>query len=97
LHTHQRVIEAGSKVSGCTVHMVRAEMDAGPIVAQAAVAVLPHDTPDTLAARVLQAEHRLYPHALALVASGAVRIAGERVIATEAEPEQSVLFLPLLP
>ena len=94
LHTHQRVIEAGAKVSGCTVHMVRAEMDAGPIVAQATVAVLAHDTPDTLAARVLQAEHHLYPHALALVASGAVRIEGERVVATGAEPEQSALFLP---
>ena len=81
LHTHQRVIEAGAKVSGCTVHMVRAEMDAGPIVAQATVAVLAHDTPDTLAARVLQAEHHLYPHALSLVASGAVRIEGERMVA----------------
>ncbi len=97
LHTHQRVIQAGAKVSGCTVHVVRAEMDAGPIVAQAAVAVLAHDTPDTLAARVLQVEHRLYPHALALVASGVVRIKGERVVATEAEPEQPVLFSPPLP
>jgi phosphoribosylglycinamide formyltransferase-1 len=97
LHTHQRVIEAGAKISGCTVHVVRAEMDAGPIVAQAAVAVLAHDTPDTLAARVLQVEHRLYPHALALVASGAVRIKGERVVAKEAEPEQPVLFSPPLP
>ena len=79
------------------MHVVRPEMDAGPIVAQAAVPVLAHDTPDTLAARVLQAEHRLYPHALALFASGAVRIEGERVMGTEAESEQAALFSPPLP
>ncbi len=97
LDTHARVIAAGCKLSGCTVHVVRPEMDAGPIVAQAAVPVLAHDTPDTLAARVLQAEHRLYPHALALFASGAVRIEGERVVGTEAESEQAALFSPPLP
>jgi len=96
LDAHQRVIEAGAKLSGCTVHVVRAEMDAGPIVAQAAVPVLAHDTPDTLAARVLQAEHRLYPHALALIASGAVRIEGERAVLTAREPNQAALFSPPL-
>lgn len=68
LHTHEQALAAGVKVSGCTVHFVRAEMDDGPIVAQAAVPVLPGDTADALAARVLAAEHRLYPRALALVA-----------------------------
>lgn len=96
LNAHQRVIEAGVTLSGCTVHVVRAEMDAGPILAQAAVPVLTNDTPDTLAARVLAAEHRLYPHALALIASGAVRIEGERVVRTAKEPEQSPLFSPPL-
>lgn len=96
LDIHARVIAAGCKLSGCTVHVVRPEMDAGPIVAQAAVPVLDRDTPDTLAARVLQAEHRLYPHALALFASGAVRIEGERVMGTEAESEQAALFSPPL-
>ena len=78
LHTHARVLAEGVKITGCTVHFVRPEMDEGPIVAQAAVPVLPGDTADSLAARVLIAEHRLYPHALGLVASGAVRVEGER-------------------
>ncbi len=80
LHTHARVLAEGAKISGCTVHFVRAEMDTGPIVAQAALAVLPSDTADSLAARVLEAEHRLYPHALKLVASGAVHVEGEHVV-----------------
>ncbi len=79
LDTHERAIEAGVRFTGCTVHFVRAEMDTGPIVAQAAVPVLPGDTPKTLAARVLEAEHRLYPLALKLVAGGKARVAGERV------------------
>ena len=72
LHTHERVVAAGCKISGCTVHFVRPEMDEGPIVAQAAVPVFAGDSADTLAARVLDAEHHLYPHALALVASGTI-------------------------
>ncbi len=74
LDTHERALRDGVRIHGCTVHFVRLEMDTGPIVAQAAVAVLPGDTPDTLASRVLEAEHKLYPHALRLVASGAVRV-----------------------
>ena len=64
LHTHRRAIEAGCRVAGATVHQVTAELDHGPILAQAAVPVLPHDTPDSLAARVLTQEHRLYPQAI---------------------------------
>ena len=96
LHTHERVIAAGCKISGCTVHFVRPEMDEGPIVAQAAVPVLADDTAETLALRVLEAEHRLYPHALALVASGAVSIQGERVIDTN-DQAQAPLFSPPVP
>ena len=96
LHSHERVIAAGCKISGCTVHFVRAEMDEGPIVAQAAVPVLDGDTPETLAARVLEAEHRLYPHALALVASGAVSIQGECVIDGN-DQAQVALFSPPVP
>ncbi|MGD9502592.1 MAG: phosphoribosylglycinamide formyltransferase [Methyloceanibacter sp.] len=99
LGTHARVLEAGVKVSGCTVHFVRPEMDTGPIVAQAAVAVLPGDTEDSLAARVLQAEHRLYPHALRLVASGAVRVEGEIVAGltgVKVQALQAPLFSPSL-
>ena len=72
LDTHARALAAGVKLTGCTVHIVRPQMDDGPIIAQAAVPVLEADTADTLAARVLGAEHELYPHALALFASGRV-------------------------
>jgi phosphoribosylglycinamide formyltransferase 1 len=97
LHTHARVLDEGAKITGCTVHFVRPEMDTGPIVAQAAVPVLPGDTPDDLAARVLEAEHQLYPHALSLVASGAVRVEGEAVVGGSPEARQSALFSPPLP
>lgn len=65
LHTHERAIEAGCKFAGATVHEVTAELDHGPILAQAVVPVLPADTPDMLAARVLTQEHRIYPQAVA--------------------------------
>jgi phosphoribosylglycinamide formyltransferase-1 len=78
LDTHARALQAGVKIAGCTVHFVRAETDTGPIIAQAAVPVLPDDTPDALAARVLEAEHRIYPLALRLVADGRVRVVEER-------------------
>ena len=68
LHTHQRALAAGVKTHGATVHFVSAEMDSGEIIAQAEVPVLEGDTPDTLAARVLEAEHRIYPQALKQVA-----------------------------
>jgi phosphoribosylglycinamide formyltransferase-1 len=80
LNAHQQAIAAGVKVSGCTVHVVRPAVDAGPIVAQAAVPVLSGDTAESLAARVLTAEHRLYPLALRLFGEGRVRIEGERTI-----------------
>lgn len=96
LHTHERVIEAGCRLSGCTVHFVRYEMDDGPIVAQAAVPVLASDSPDSLAARVLAAEHRLYPHALGLVASGALRVEGDRVFGEGKNMAEAALFSPPL-
>jgi len=65
LHTHQRAIDAGCKFAGVTVHLVTAELDHGPILAQAVVPVLPDDTADVLAARVLTQEHRIYPQAVA--------------------------------
>jgi phosphoribosylglycinamide formyltransferase 1 len=80
LDIHKRVLEQGVLITGCTVHFVRVEMDAGPIVAQAAVTVLPDDTEATLAARVLEAEHKLYPHALRMVASGQARVVEEQVV-----------------
>lgn len=65
LHTHQRALEAGDAEAGCTVHVVTEVLDDGPVLAQARVSVLPGDTPDTLAARILAEEHRIYPDALA--------------------------------
>ena len=70
LHTHARAIEAGETEAGCTVHEVTAELDDGPILGQARVPILPGDTPDLLAARVLEQEHRLYPAALRRFAAG---------------------------
>jgi phosphoribosylglycinamide formyltransferase-1 len=78
-HTHEQALEAGVRLHGCTVHFVIPELDAGPIIAQAAVPVLPGDDPDRLAARILVQEHRLYPAALALVAGRRVRLEGSRV------------------
>ncbi|WP_246728804.1 phosphoribosylglycinamide formyltransferase [Methylosinus sp. RM1] len=80
LRTHERALADGVKIHGCTVHFVVPEMDEGPIVAQAAVAVLDSDTPESLGTRVLEQEHLLYPRALRLVVSGAVRVEGNRVL-----------------
>ena len=74
LNTHANALLAGAHEHGCSVHFVTAEVDRGPVIAQAAVPVLAGDNPDTLAARVLAAEHRLYPKALAAVASGRANI-----------------------
>lgn len=77
LATHERALAAGCRVHGCTVHFVTEGMDEGPIIAQEAVRVEHDDTPDTLAARVLEAEHRIYPMALAMLARGDVRMSGD--------------------
>jgi phosphoribosylglycinamide formyltransferase-1 len=70
LHTHRRALQAGAKRHGATVHFVVEETDAGPVISQQSVAVLQGDTEETLAARVLEVEHRIYPEALRLVAEG---------------------------
>jgi phosphoribosylglycinamide formyltransferase-1 len=80
LHTHERALADGVKIHGCTVHYVVPDMDAGPIIAQAAVPVLDEDTPETLGARVLAQEHVIYPLALKLAASGLLHINGQRVL-----------------
>jgi phosphoribosylglycinamide formyltransferase-1 len=71
---HERVIEAGDALSGASVHFVVPELDAGPVIAQATVPVHPADTPDVLAARVLEVEHHLYPEALKMLARGDVEL-----------------------
>lgn len=78
LDTHRRALDAGMRIHGCSVHFVTPEMDEGPVIAQAAVPVLISDDADTLAARVLRAEHGLYPMALRLVAEGKARMEGGR-------------------
>tara|TARA_R110000824_G_scaffold386283_5_gene581125 strand:- start:93085 stop:93735 length:651 start_codon:yes stop_codon:yes gene_type:complete len=96
LHVHRRALDAGVRITGCTVHFVRPEMDEGPIIAQAAVPVLPDDTPETLAARVLEAEHKLYPMALKLVVEGRARVVGEHVVLSDADGGNvpAALFMP---
>ncbi len=83
LEAQRQALEYGVKFTGCTVHFVDENLDAGPIVAQAVVPVRDDDTPETLAARVLAEEHRLYTEAVRLVLSGKFRIEGRRVIAAE--------------
>ena len=94
LHTHERALADGVRIVGCTVHIVRLEMDAGPIIAQAAVPVLEGDTADTLSARVLAAEHKLYPHALALFASGRAKVEGETVRLAQGGTPPAALIWP---
>jgi phosphoribosylglycinamide formyltransferase-1 len=96
LHTHERALADGVKIHGCTSHFVRHEVDAGPIIAQAAVPVLEGDTPESLSARVLLAEHQLYPHALRLVASGRAQVNDERVVISGQSNEPARLINPPL-
>ncbi|HHW42283.1 phosphoribosylglycinamide formyltransferase [Desulfofundulus thermobenzoicus] len=83
LHAQQRALEYGVRYSGCTVHFVDEGMDTGPIILQAVVPVLPDDTPETLADRILEQEHRIYPEAIALFAAGRLEIRGKRVYIRE--------------
>ena len=96
LHVHERVIEHGTRFSGCSVHYVRPAMDDGPIIVQAAVPVLADDTPETLAERVLAEEHVVYPLAVRLIAEGRVRVVGERVVITGALAPRGALINPML-
>lgn len=80
LDVHAEMLRAGVKIAGCTVHYVSAEMDAGPIIGQAAVPVLAQDTPDTLAARILAEEHRLYPECVRRIALGQAQIGADDLV-----------------
>jgi len=80
LHAQEEALAHGVKVSGCTVHLVTADPDAGPIVAQGVVPVEEGDTAETLSARILEQEHRLLPHAVRLMATGRVRVEGRRAV-----------------
>ena len=94
LHVQQQAIDAGVRVSGCTVHFVTANLDAGPIIAQAAVAVLPGDDADTLAARILRQEHRLYPTVVRWFAEGRLSVSGSQVAVAGVPTGATLLFSP---
>lgn len=94
LHPHRQALEAGVRISGATVHFVSEDMDAGPIVAQGAVPVLPGDDEEALSARILAMEHRLYPLALRLVATGAARLEGTRAVFLSDAPPAFLASFP---
>ena len=92
LHVQQQAIDAGVRLSGCTVHFVIPDLDAGPIIAQAAVPVLADDTEDTLAARILRQEHRLYPLVVRWFAEGRISAAKGRAAVKGVPPGATLLF-----
>jgi phosphoribosylglycinamide formyltransferase-1 len=96
LDPHGQALRAGVKLSGATVHFVIPETDAGPIVAQGAVAVQDDDTVETLSARVLALEHRIYPLSLALLAQGRVRIVEGRCVVDGTAPSNDTMVVPKL-
>lgn len=94
LHTHRRALEEGVKIHGCTVHIVTAELDNGPIIIQAAVPISPEDTEETLAAKVLEQEHRIYPAAIKWLCDGNVVIEHNRLLVKGAMNNQTALINP---
>ena len=92
LHTHERALEAGCRVAGCTIHFVTPELDCGPIISQGIVPILDGDTPDDVAARVLTVEHRLFPQAVADFVAGRLKIEGNRVFNSERNAEGQTLL-----
>ena len=96
LHTHQRALDAGVRLHGCTVHFVTAELDHGPIIVQAAVPVHDDDDAETLAARVLALEHRLYPQAVRWFAENRLHIIGERDRVARARQSELPITAPMM-
>ena len=94
LRVQQQAIDAGARISGCTVHFVTADLDAGPIIAQAAVPVLPGDDADRLAARILRQEHRLYPLVVRWFAEGRLSVCGTQVAVAGVPRDATLLFSP---
>jgi len=94
LHVHERAIKAGVRLSGCTVHYVRSEVDDGPIIIQAAVPVLTDDDEVRLAARILQSEHQIYPEAVRLIATGQAHPHGDIVKLTACDSAEATLINP---
>ena len=96
LHTHQRALDTGVRLHGCTAHFVTAELDHGPIIVQAAVPVHDDDDAETLAARVLALEHRLYPQAVRWFAENRLHIIGERVRVARARQSELPITAPMM-
>jgi len=94
LDVQKKAIEWGCKLAGCTVHFVTEGVDEGPIILQAAIPILDGDTPDTLAARILEKEHKLYPRAVQLFAEGRLQVAGRRVFIEAGKPEGESVISP---
>jgi phosphoribosylglycinamide formyltransferase-1 len=94
LDVHKKAIEWGCKLTGCTVHFVTEGVDEGPIVLQAAVPILDHDTPEILAARILEQEHKIYPRAVQLFAEGRLKVDGRRVLVEGGKPVGNVVISP---
>ncbi|MDR4651912.1 MAG: phosphoribosylglycinamide formyltransferase [Nitrosomonas sp.] len=94
LQTHRRALQDGVRIHGCTVHFVTAAVDHGPIVIQAAVPVMPDDTPQILAGRVLQAEHRIYPQAVRWFFQDRLKLSGQMVTVSRAVVHDSVIYSP---
>ncbi len=96
VHVQQKALAYGARFSGCTVHFVDGGVDTGPIIAQAVVPILTGDTEESLSARILQQEHKLYPHAIQLIAAGRVSIDGRLVQIADAQPDTTTLLNPPL-
>ena len=94
LDVQKKAIEWGCKLAGCTVHFVTEGVDEGPIILQAAVPILDEDSPNTLAARILEQEHKIYPRAVQLFAEGRLRIEGHRVFIEAGKPEGEAVISP---
>lgn len=94
LDVQKKALEWGCKLAGCTVHFVTEGVDEGPIILQAAVPILDQDTPDTLAARILEQEHKLYPRAVQLFAEGRLHVEGRRVCIDGGKPDGVALHSP---
>ena len=94
LDVQKKAIDWGCKLAGCTVHFVTEGVDEGPIIIQAAVPILDGDTPDTLAARILVQEHKIYPRAVQLFAEGRLRVEGRRVFIDDAKPDGEAIISP---
>lgn len=92
LHTHERALESGCRVAGCTIHFVTAELDCGPIISQGVVPILDGDTAEGIAARVLKVEHVLFPQAVADFAAGRLKIEGNRVLNAERTAADTALL-----